>query len=83
MNAALAEFVAGADNCFVLDVRPLIQTPADVTNNLRHYQPRHYRALAQQLAEALGRWHGQGQLRHSRWADAKARLLSYLPPAWR
>lgn len=83
MNAALTEFVAGAANCFVLDVRPLIQTPADVTNNLRHYQPRHYRALAQQLAEALGRWRGQGQLRHSRWADAKARLLSYLPPAWR
>ncbi|MGI4833484.1 MAG: hypothetical protein ACRYFK_08495 [Janthinobacterium lividum] len=83
LNATLTEFVAGAASCFLLDVRPLIQTPADVTNNLRHYQPRHYRALAQQLAAALAAWRGQGQLRHSRWADAKARLLSYLPPAWR
>ncbi|NML64893.1 hypothetical protein HHL22_06705 [Hymenobacter sp. RP-2-7] len=83
LNAALAEFVAGAENCVVIDVRPLIQTRADVTNNLRHYQPRHYRALAQQLAAALAAWRGQGQLRHSRWVDAKARLLSYLPPAWR
>ena len=83
MNAALAEFVAGAKNCQLLDVRPLIQTRADVTNNLRHYQPRHYRALAQQLAAALAAWRGQGQLKHSRWADAKAQLWSYLPAAWR
>lgn len=83
MNAALAEFVASAANCYLLDVRPLIQSRADVTNNLRHYQPRHYRALAQQLAQQLAAWRGQDQLKHSRWADAKARLLSYLPAAWR
>jgi len=83
MNAALAEFVAATENCFVLDVRPLIQTRADVTNNLRHYQPRHYRALAQQLAGAIGAWRGLGQLRHSRWGAIKARLISCLPLAWR
>ena len=42
-----------------------------------------YRALAQQLATALANWRGLGQLRRSRWADAKARLLSYLPAALR
>ncbi|WP_019949290.1 hypothetical protein [Hymenobacter aerophilus] len=78
MNQALAEFVASAENCFLLDVRAFVQTPADVTNNLRHYHRRHYRALAQQLAQAIGAWQGQG-LGHSPWADLKARAVGLLP----
>ncbi|NVO85223.1 hypothetical protein [Hymenobacter terrestris] len=78
MNQALAEFVASAENCFLLDVRAFVQTPADVSNNLRHYHRRHYRTLAQQLAQAIGAWQGQG-LAHSTWADWKARAIGLLP----
>ncbi|NVO31164.1 hypothetical protein [Hymenobacter lapidiphilus] len=78
MNQALAEFVASAENCFLLDVRAFVQTPADVSNNLRHYHRRHYRTLAQHLAQAIGAWQGQG-LTHSAWADWKARAVGLLP----
>ncbi|GAB3295567.1 hypothetical protein [Hymenobacter tenuis] len=78
MNNALADFVASAENCFVLDVREFVQTPADVTNNLRHYQRQHYRTLAQRLAAAISEWHGQ-QLEHSTWTDLKARAASLVP----
>lgn len=78
MNQALAEFVATADNCFVIDVRDFVRTPADVTNNLRHYQRAHYRTLAQRLAEALGAWHGR-QLPRSAWTDLRAQVVSRLP----
>ncbi|SMC00447.1 FkbH like protein [Hymenobacter roseosalivarius DSM 11622] len=78
MNQALAEFVATAANCFLIDVRDFIRTPADVTNNLRHYQRAHYRTLAQRLAGALGEWHGR-QLPRSAWSDWRARVVSRLP----
>ncbi|MBC6607752.1 hypothetical protein H8B13_13065 [Hymenobacter sp. BT188] len=78
MNQALAEFVASADNCFIIDVRDFVRTPADVTNNLRHYQRAHYRTLAQRLAQALGAWHGR-QLPRSTWTDLRAQLASHLP----
>ena len=78
LNAALAAFVAQVENCFLIDVRPFVNQPADVSNNLRHYQPRHYRTLAQHLAQAIGTWHG-GQLNRSRWADWRARAWHWLP----
>ncbi|SHI84844.1 FkbH-like domain-containing protein [Hymenobacter daecheongensis DSM 21074] len=78
MNAVLQEFVATAENCFLIDVRDFIRTPADVTNNLRHYQRPHYRTLAQRVAEALSAWHGR-QLPRSAWADFRARLASRVP----
>ena len=78
MNAVLADFVAEADNCYLLDVRQFVQTPTDVTNNLRHYQRAHYRTLAQSVALLIEQWQGQ-RLGHSRWADWKARLTSRLP----
>ena len=78
MNAALADFVAEAENCYLVDVREFVRTPADVTNNLRHYQRAHYRTLAQHLALLIEQWQGR-QLGHSRWADWKARLTSRLP----
>lgn len=78
MNQALAEFVATADNCFIIDVRDFIRTPTDVTNNLRHYQRAHYRTLAQRLAEALGAWHGR-HLPRSTWSDLRAQVTSRLP----
>ncbi len=78
MNEALTTFVGSADNCYVVDVRSFVNQPADVTDNLRHYQPRHYRTLAQILAEAIGAWHG-GQLRRSAFADWQAQILSKLP----
>jgi hypothetical protein len=78
MNQALAEFVATADNCYLIDVRDFVRVPADVTNNLRHYQRAHYRTLAQRLAEAIGAWHGQ-QLPRSTWSDLRAQMASRLP----
>jgi len=78
LNAALADFAQQTPNCFVIDVRPFISQRADVTNNLRHYQPRHYRMLAQQVAAAIGEWRGR-QLQHSAWTDWQARVKSALP----
>ncbi|QDA58608.1 hypothetical protein [Hymenobacter jejuensis] len=78
MNQALAEFVAEADNCFLIDVRDFVRTPADVTNNLRHYHRAHYRTLAQRVAEAISAWHGR-QLPRSAWADWRAQLASRVP----
>ncbi|MCB2407723.1 hypothetical protein [Hymenobacter lucidus] len=78
MNQALADFVAAAENCFVIDVRDFVQTPADVTNNLRHYQRQHYRTLAQRTAEAIGQWQGR-QLARSAWVDLRAEVASRVP----
>ncbi len=78
MNQALAEFVASAENCFLIDVRDFVQTPADVSNNLRHYHRQHYRTLAQRLAQAIGQWQGQ-RLAHSSWTDLKARAWGLVP----
>ena len=78
LNAALAEFARTAPNVYVVDVRPFINQPADVTDNLRHYQPRHYRTLAQHLAQAIGTWQGR-QLPRSAWADWRARAWSLVP----
>ena len=78
MNQTLAEFVATAENCFLVDVRDFVKTPADVTNNLRHYHRQHYRTLAQRLAQAISQWHGH-QLAHSPWTDLKARAASLVP----
>ncbi|MET4105246.1 hypothetical protein [Hymenobacter sp. UYP22] len=78
LNQTLVEFVASAENCFVVDVCDFVQTPADVTNNLRHYHRQHYRTLAQRLAQAISQWHGQ-HLPHSPWTDLKARAASLVP----
>ncbi|WP_139922885.1 hypothetical protein [Hymenobacter sp. DG01] len=78
MNQALMDFAASAENCQVVDVRDFVQTPADVTNNLRHYHRQHYRTLAQRLAAAIGQWHGH-HLDHSTWTDLKARAASLVP----
>ncbi|TGD80831.1 hypothetical protein [Hymenobacter wooponensis] len=78
MNQALEEFVTEAENCYIVNVRSFIKTPADVTNNLRHYHRQHYRTLAQRLAEAIGQWHGH-QLERSGWVDLKARAASLVP----
>ncbi|RSK24740.1 hypothetical protein [Hymenobacter metallilatus] len=78
LNQALADFVATAANCFVVDVRDFVQTPADVTNNLRHYHRQHYRTLAQRLAQGISQWHGR-TLSHSAWTDLKARAASLVP----
>src|SRR6476661_404627 len=78
MNAALTEFVQQSSSCFVVDVRAFVTQRADVTNNLRHYQPRHYRTLAQQLAQAIGQWQGS-LLSHSAWTDLRAQLWNFVP----
>lgn len=78
MNQALVDFVREAENCYVVEVRDFVRTPADVTNNLRHYQRQHYRTLAQRVAEAIGQWHGR-QLERSSWVDLKARAASIVP----
>ncbi|WP_048825773.1 hypothetical protein [Hymenobacter sp. DG25B] len=78
MNQALLDFVSEAENCFIVDVRDFVRTPADVTNNLRHYQRQHYRTLAQRLATAIGQWQGR-QLQRSVWVDLKARAAGLLP----
>ncbi|TGE24844.1 hypothetical protein E5K00_06485 [Hymenobacter aquaticus] len=78
MNQALADFVASAANCFIIDVRDFVLAPADVTNNLRHYQRQHYRTLAQRTAAAIGQWQGQ-QLGRSAWVELRAEVASRVP----
>lgn len=78
MNAALEAFVATAPSCFMVDVRAFVRAPADVTNNARHYQRPHYRALAQQVVEAVAAWRGHKPAL-SAWADWRARLAARVP----
>lgn len=82
MNSALNEFAITAANCFVIDVRSFIKQRIDVTDNIRHYQPRHYRTLALKLAHAIGEWQGVN-LSHSVWIDWRARLWNRIPVKWR
>ena len=77
MNRALQSFVSQHENCFLVDVRDYIKQRTDVTTNLRHYQPRHYRSLAIKLAEHIGDWHGS-QLVRSAWTDRSAQLRSWV-----
>ena len=78
MNTVLETFVQEADNCYLVDVRTFINRRADVTDHLRHYQPRHYRTLAGSLAQAIGEWQGN-QLSRSVWADWSARAWNMIP----
>ncbi|WP_426491629.1 hypothetical protein [Hymenobacter sp. 102] len=78
MNAALLDFAARTPNVQVVDVRALVRTRADVTNNLRHYQRPLYKQLADQLAAALARHQGQ-ELKRSALGQMRAALLDALP----
>jgi FkbH-like protein len=78
MNAALLDFAARTPNVLVVDVRDIVRTRADVTNNLRHYQRPLYKALADKLAAELARWQGR-QLSRSTAGQLRAALLDALP----
>ncbi|RSK43533.1 hypothetical protein [Hymenobacter perfusus] len=76
MNAALLDFAARTPNVAVVDVRDIVRTRADVTNNLRHYQRPLYKALADQLAVELAQG---GALKRSTLGQVRAVLLDALP----
>ncbi|AYA36680.1 hypothetical protein D3Y59_06190 [Hymenobacter oligotrophus] len=78
MNQALADFVERTPNCYLIDVRDTVRTRADVTNNIRHYQRPHYKALAEKLADNLAQWQGQ-KLGRSALGRLRAGLLDALP----
>ncbi|RAK69653.1 hypothetical protein [Hymenobacter edaphi] len=78
MNAALLDFAARTPNVLVVDVREVVRTRADVTNNLRHYQRPLYKALAEKLAAELAQWQGR-QLKRSTVGQLRAALLDALP----
>ncbi|KUG07399.1 hypothetical protein [Solirubrum puertoriconensis] len=78
MNQALVEFVERTPNCYLIDVRVIVETRADVTNNIRHYQRPHYKALAEMLADVLAQWQGQ-KLNRSTLGRLRAGLLDALP----
>lgn len=78
MNAALLDFAARTPNMAVVDVRAIVRSRADVTNNLRHYQRPLYKALADKLAVELARHQG-GQLGRSTFGLLRATLLDALP----
>ncbi|MDU0372744.1 hypothetical protein ACFPAF_20260 [Hymenobacter endophyticus] len=78
MNAALLDFAARTPNVQVVDVRDIVRTRADVTNNLRHYQRPLYKALADQLATELAQYQG-GELKRSVIGQMRATLLDALP----
>ena len=82
MNIALEKFTHTAKNCFMIDVRPFVRQRMDITDNIRHYQVRHYRTLARDLAAAISQWHGTA-IAPSIWADLYARLWSRIPLKWR
>ncbi|MBT9394471.1 hypothetical protein KLP40_14965 [Hymenobacter sp. NST-14] len=78
MNAALLDFAARTPNVQVVDVRPIVRTRADVTNNLRHYQRPLYKQLADQLAAELA-CHQGGKLKRSVVGQMRAAFLDALP----
>lgn len=53
MNAALEEFVATHPSCRILDMRSIIHSTDDVTDNIRHYQRKKYVEMAQALSIML------------------------------
>ena len=53
MNVALEEFVANNPSFQILDMRNIIHTTDDVTDNIRHYQRKKYVEMAQALSTIL------------------------------
>ena len=53
MNVALEEFVANHPSFHILDMRNIIHTTDDVTDNIRHYQRKKYVEMAQALSTIL------------------------------
>lgn len=53
MNAALEEFVASHPSFRILDMRNIIHSSNDVTDNIRHYQRKKYVEMAQALSKIL------------------------------
>jgi hypothetical protein len=53
MNAALEEFVASHPSFHILDMRNIIHSSNDVTDNIRHYQRKKYVEMAQALSKIL------------------------------
>jgi FkbH-like protein len=57
MNAVLAEVAADYGHVDVCDVRKFASTPADVTNNIRHYRRGVYHKMAGEIRELIvERW---------------------------
>ncbi len=55
MNAVLAEVASGYDHVDVCDVRKFVRSPADVTNNVRHYRRGTYHRIAGEIRDLIGR----------------------------
>ena len=53
MNAALEEFVTNHPSFRILDMRNIIHSSDDVTDNIRHYQRKKYVEMAQALSKIL------------------------------
>lgn len=51
MNRALEEVAGELDGVEIFDVRPLVNSPADFTDNIRHYTRRTYLLMAEGLRE--------------------------------
>ncbi|TYC67341.1 HAD-IIIC family phosphatase [Stappia sp. BW2] len=49
MNEALIEFASRRERCSILDVKPYINSPEDLTNSIRHYQPHVYAHISEEL----------------------------------
>ncbi len=54
MNTALDEVASRVANLTVCDVRPIVTSPEDVGNNLRHYQRRCYIQMAEEIRRISG-----------------------------
>jgi FkbH-like protein len=53
MNRALEEVVEELPNATILDVREIVTSPQDVTDNIRHYTRQIYLRMAERLADTL------------------------------
>jgi FkbH-like protein len=54
MNLALEEIVAELPNATICDVRPIVVSPDDLNDNLRHYTRRSYLMMAERIRELVG-----------------------------
>lgn len=53
MNAVLDQFISDNQNCFLLDVRKYVNSPADISDNIRHFKRTKYKELSEGLLDIL------------------------------
>lgn len=53
MNRALEDFIKSSENCYLLDVRKIVNSKDKIVDNIRHYKRNIYKSLAEELLQIL------------------------------